>query len=138
RTNSDEKFFRNKVRIKIIPYLSRYNPRLKRSLCLMAESLREDRAFIEEEKRKIDLIRKHGRFISIKLKDIVVQPRTLQREILRDAMIRSGGSVKKLTYRHWKNMDNFLRFKRKGQSMDLPGGIVLKRDEDTITLRARQ
>ncbi len=137
-TNNDEKFFRNKVRIKIIPYLCKYNPRLKRSLCLMAESLREDRAFIEEEKRKRDIIRKNGNYVSIKLKDIVVQPRTLQREILRDAMIRSGGLVKKLTYRHWKDMDNFLRFKRKGQSMDLPGGIVLRREEDIISLRARQ
>ncbi|MFH1753904.1 MAG: tRNA lysidine(34) synthetase TilS [Candidatus Omnitrophota bacterium] len=136
-TNSDEKFFRNAVRLKIMPYLLKYNPRLKRSLCLMAESLREDRVFIDEEKKRRDLIRKTGAYVSIKLKDIVIQPKTLQREILRDAMIRSGGSIKKLTYRHWKDMDNFLRFKRKGQSMDLPGGIIMKRGEDVISLRAR-
>jgi tRNA(Ile)-lysidine synthase len=136
-TNQDENFFRNKIRARILPYLLRYNPKLKRSLCLMAESLREDRAFIEEEKRKRDLIRKNGESVSINLKDIVIQPRSLQREILRDAMIKSGGSVKKLTYRHWKDMDNFLKFKRKGKSLDLPGGIIMRRGERTISLSMR-
>jgi tRNA(Ile)-lysidine synthase len=137
-TNNNEKFFRNTVRLKVMPYLLKYNPKLKRSLCLMSESLREDHAFIEEEKRRRELIKKNGKYVSIKLKDIVVQPKTLQREILRDAMIKSGGSVKKLTYRHWKDMDDFLKFKRKGQSIDLPGGIILKRSDDAISLRARQ
>ncbi|MDB4349359.1 tRNA lysidine(34) synthetase TilS [Omnitrophica bacterium] len=136
-TNLDEKFFRNKIRRKILPYLLRYNPRLKRSLSLMAESLREDREFIETEKCKKNFIYEGVGHVSINLKDIIIQPKSLQREILRDAMIKSGGSVKKLTYRHWKDMDNFLKFKRKGQSLDLPGGIIMKRSEKTISLGLR-
>ncbi len=138
-TNLQERYFRNSVRRKILPYIARYNPRIKRTLCLMAESLREDREFIEEEKRKNKQIKKNRRYVSIKLKDLVVQPKTLQREIVRDALIETGGSgsVKKLTYRHWKDMDDFLRYKRKGQSMDLPGSITVKRDATNIIFKKR-
>lgn len=137
RTNADEKYFRNVTRKKILPYLSKYNPRLKRSLSQMAESLQEDNDFIETEKAKRDLISAKGRRVSINLKDIVIQPKSLQREILRDAIIRTGASVKKLTYRHWKEMDNFIRFKRRGQSIDLPGGVIMKREEKTLSLNQR-
>ena len=137
-TNREERYFRNAVRKRVIPYLLRYNPSLKRSLAHMAESLREDREFMDSQKRRMEMIRKNDNSVSIELKDIVIQPKSLQREILRDAMIESGASVKKLTFRHWKDMDDFIRNKRKGQSIDLPGGVVMHRDERTVTLRARQ
>ncbi len=136
-TNDQMHYFRNRVRKSIIPYLERYNPRLKRSISLMAESLREDRAFIEDEKDKRKRISKNGAFISIELKDLVVQPKALQREILRDAIIKTGASVKKLTYRHWKDLDNFLRFKRRGKSLDLPGRVIIKRLDKKIVLHIR-
>lgn len=137
RTNTDEKYFRNVTRKKILPYLSKYNPRLKRSLSQMAESLQEDYDFIETEKAKRDLISAKNGKITINLRDIVIQPKSLQREILRDAIIKTGASVKKLTYRHWKEMDNFIRFKRRGQSIDLPGGVIMKREEKTLSLNQR-
>ncbi len=138
RTNRDEKYLRNAVRLSVMPFLSGYNPKLKRSLARMADSLREDRAFIESEKRKKALLKKDGSCCVIELKDIVVQPSALRREILRDAIISSGASVKKLTYRHWKEMDHFLRHKRKGQSMDLPGGVTLRREKTAIRFYLKQ
>ena len=132
-TNFQEDYFRNKTRRKILPYLSRYNPRIKRSLFLMAESLMDDHEFIEAAKKeKRNLITKKKKDISIKLKNLVMQPRTIQREILRDALSESGGSIKNLTYRHWRDMDNFLKYKRKGKSLDLPGGIMIKRGEKEL------
>jgi len=136
-TNMEERYFRNAVRNRIVPYLLRYNPNLKQSLCSMAESLREDREFIETQMKKNEYLRHNHKYVSINLKDIVIQPKSLQREILRDAMIESGASVKKLTFRHWRDMDDFLRFKRKGQSLDLPGGVIMQRDDKTISLRLR-
>jgi len=138
-TNLEEDFFRNKVRRKIMPYLERFNPRIKRSLSLMAESLREDRDFIEEERKKRKgYLNKNGKCVSIKLKDIVIQPKALQREILRDALMKSGANIKKLTFRHWKDMDEFLKYKRKGQSLDMPGGVSLKRYEKEILFKKRK
>ena len=138
KSNLEIRFFRNTVRKKIIPYLKKYNPRITRSLALMADSLREDRDFIEEAKKMSGCgINKENNRVSIKLKAIVVQPRALQREILRDALLKLGSSVKKLTYRHWKDMENFLIHKRGGQSLDLPDNVTLQRTDKNIQFQKK-
>jgi len=137
-TNLKNQYFRNRLRNRVIPYLERYNPRLKRSLFFMAESLREDREFMEQTKKSKNApIRKNGRHVSIKLKDIVIQPRALQREILRDALLRSGANIKRLNFRHWREMSDFLKYKRSGQSLDLPGGIAVRRGRTKISFEKR-
>ncbi len=137
RTNRDEHYFRNKVRRKILPYLEQYNPRIKRSLALMAESLREDREFIEDTYIRIDSARDSAGHISIKLKDIVVQPKSLQREIMRDALTRSGANIKKLNFRHWRDLREFMKHKRAGQSIDLPGGVAVWRTANELKIKRR-
>jgi len=138
RTNTEERFLRNAIRKRILPFLEKYNPRLKRSLALMSESLREDRQFIEDRKRLETIkTKKNGKRLSIALKDIVVQPKALRREIVRDALANSGGNIKKLTFRHWQDVDTFLKHKRNGQSIDLPGGVMIKRDNLRITFEKR-
>ena len=59
----------------------------------------------------------------IKLKDIIVQPRAIQKEILRDSLEKAGGEVKKLSFRHWKEIEGLIKHGRKGNSVDLPGSI---------------
>lgn len=135
RTNLEDIYFRNIVRSKIIPFLEKYNPRLKRVLFNLAEHLREDSEFIASAKNEAGrgTIKSDGKSIKIDLKDIVVQPRAIQKEILRDMLDKSGGLVKKLSFRHWKEMDALIRYKGKGKSIDLPGGIrITKTDRSLI------
>ena len=135
RTNLEPIYFRNIVRSEIIPFLERYNPRLKRSLFHLAEHLREDLEFIKGERSKVQegLLKQSGGRVRISLKDLVVQPRALQKEILRDMLEKSGGEVKKLTFRHWKELEGFIRHKRKGSSIDLPGGVRVSRSAAELT-----
>ena len=135
RTNEEPLYFRNIVRKEIVPFLEKYNPKLKRSLFSLAEHLREDFQFIEEEKSKIkNIISRGGRkgSLEIKLKDIVLQPKTLQKEVLRDALDRIGGKVKKLSFRHWKELESLIARKPKGTSVDLPGSIRVTRTATSI------
>jgi len=138
-TNLENIYFRNTVRNEIIPYLEKYNPRLKRVLFNLAEHLREDFEFIENEKLKIKGIigrQRRGRF-EIELKKIAVQPKALQKEILRDALERSGGAVKRLSYRHWKDMERFIKYNRRGSSLDLPGGVRVSRTDSSLIFEHR-
>ena len=133
QTNLETKFFRNTVRNRIIPYLSRYNPRLKRALVNLAENLREDKEFIESRKNKIsDVIHQKGGKISLRLKDIVIQPKALQKEIARDALIKVGSNIKKLNYRHWKEIYSLIKSKPSGKSLDLPGKIRMIKSRYSI------
>ncbi len=133
RTNLETKFFRNAVRNRIIPYLSRYNPRLKRALVNLAENLREDKEFIESQKNKISgLIHQKGQNVSLRLKDIAIQPKAIQKEIARDALIKVGSNIKKLTFRHWKEIHFLIKLKPSGKSLDLPGGIRLTKNSGSL------
>ena len=133
RTNLDDKFLRNRVRNKLLPYLRKINPQVERSLCNLADSLREDFDFIEKEKKKKRaLIKKRKRTYYIALSDILLQPKAIRREMIRDAMGLTGANIKKLTFRHWKDIDLFLRTKRTGKALDLPGSVKIERRADCL------
>jgi len=137
-TNAEPIYFRNVVRKDIIPFLEKYNPRLKRSLCSLAEHLREDFEFIREAKSAIGHVMPSSEgSLEIKLKYLVTQPGALQKEIIRDALDKMGGEVKRLTFRHWKEMEQFIKHKRKGASLDLPGDIRVTRTASSLVFRKR-
>jgi tRNA(Ile)-lysidine synthase len=133
-TNREPIYFRNVVRKDVIPFLERYNPRLKRAMFNLAEHLREDFEFISDEKKKAaSSIRSSGKGeLVIRLKDIAVQPKAIQKEIMRDALGKIGGEVKKLSFRHWKELEAVIRRGRKGCAVHLPGGIRVARTGDSI------
>lgn len=133
-SNLEPVYFRNIVRAEIIPFLEKYNPRLKRVLSNLAEHLREDFEYIAGEKTRIrnEIVRATGSCVEIKLKDIAVQPRAIQKEILRDSLIRAGGEVKKLSFRHWKEIEGLIRRKNNGNAVDLPGSVRAKRTGSSL------
>ncbi|MFA4981333.1 MAG: tRNA lysidine(34) synthetase TilS [Candidatus Omnitrophota bacterium] len=135
-SNLSSKYFRNLVRKEVIPFLERYNPRLKRVLFNLAEHLREDFEFIAGEKAKSrsGISARPDGSVEICLKDIVVQPKALQKEVLRDLLEKAGGSVKKLSFRHWKEMEGLIRDRHKGNSVDLPGGVRIMRTDKALVL----
>ncbi|MCX5686007.1 MAG: tRNA lysidine(34) synthetase TilS [Candidatus Omnitrophica bacterium] len=135
RTNLEDKYFRNVVRREVVPFLEKYNPRLKRSLFSLAEHLREDLEFITTEKSKAGIARTGltEKTAEVDLKDIIIQPRAIQKEILRDMLDKSGGLVKKLSFRHWKEMEALVRRKGKGSSVHLPGGVRVTRTDKALT-----
>lgn len=133
-TNLEPIYFRNIIRSRVIPFLEEFNPRLKRALFNMAEHLREDFEFIEEANAGIQgmvSFSKDGG-VEIELKDLVIQARAIQKEILRDSLEKAGGEVKKLSFRHWKEVEALINRKAKGSSVHLPGGIKATRDEKTL------
>ena len=137
-TNKEPLYFRNVVRKEILPFLEKYNPRLKRALCSLAEHLREDLEFIRESKEALRHKPKEADgVLEIKLKDLIVQPKALQKEVLRDALDKIGGEVKRLSFRHWKEAEQLITRKRKGSSLDLPGDIRITRTAASILFQKR-
>ena len=48
RTNEEEVYLRNKVRLRLIPYLQQLNPNFNANICRMRNILKQDNDFIEE------------------------------------------------------------------------------------------
>jgi tRNA(Ile)-lysidine synthase len=140
RTNLDVRIKRNRVRLEVLPQLEKVNPRIKRSLANLADAFRED--FLlpikEEEKASRRNIKEGKDFIVIKIADLVLQPKMLRKAIFKESIKRAGGNIKKLTYRHWMDMDYLLRAGEKGKSLDFPGGIkATKRDREIMFEKRR-
>lgn len=134
-SNRDLKYVRNRVRHRILPYLEKYNPRLKRSLSNLSDTLREDFIFLAAERKKA--AGAGGGAFSVEIKDLVLQPKAIRKEVLKALFTRAGGRLKKLTHRHWMDMDYFIRTSEKGRSLDLPGGIrIAKRGGEVVFERA--
>lgn len=128
-TNAQPVYFRNVVRGRIIPFLEKFNPRLKRAMFNLAEHMREDLEFVSAAKRAASgkIFGRQGGLAGVAIKDMVVQPKAIQKEILRDLLESSGGEIKRLSFRHWKQLEDLLVRKSKGNSVDLPGGIRARR-----------
>ena len=75
--------------------------------------------------------------LEIKLKDLTIQQKALQKEIVRDALDKIGGEVKRLNFRHWKEVEQFIMHKRKGSSIDLPGDIRVTRTASALIFKKR-
>ena len=102
----------------------------------MAEHLREDFEFIEEANAGIKNLLNYPKFggVEVKLKDLIIQSRSIQKEILRECLEKAGGEVKKLSFRHWKEVEGLINRKAKGSSVHLPGGVVAYRGANELRL----
>ncbi|MFH1665421.1 MAG: tRNA lysidine(34) synthetase TilS [Candidatus Omnitrophota bacterium] len=134
-TNRDVRLKRNSIRREILPFLEKYNPRIKRSLVNISDTLREDLIFLKGEMSK-----NTGKYADvpsetpgIKVKDIILQQKTVRKEIFKELFRKAGGDIKGLTYRHWMDLDCFLRTAEKNSSLDLPGGIKAVKDNGRLT-----
>ena len=132
-TNSDVRFLRNRVRLEVIPYLERLNPKIKRSMANLADGLREDMELVESLKRRA--APEAGRVM--KISGMLAQPVSARKQAFKTLFERAGGNVKKLTYRHWMDFDLFIRRAGKGRSLDLPGGVSAVRRENEIVFESK-
>jgi tRNA(Ile)-lysidine synthase len=136
-SNDDEKFFRNTVRKKILPYLKKYNPKITSALCRLADTLREDKVFLEEFKKNIDSkIQKDLKAgkKSISLSRLILLPSTLQKEIVRDMVEDVGGNIKKLSFAHWKSIRELLKRGQTGKQIQLPGKIIVEKTKKDLLI----
>jgi len=140
RTNKERKYLRNRIRHEVLPFLRNYNPKIKRALVNLSDTIREDVAFLEAEKKKV--INGHpgtGKGpVKIRTGDLILQPGALRKEVFKHLFSMAGGNVKKLTYRHWRDMDYFLRAGEKGKSLDFPGGVRVTKVKDEIVFKKRR
>jgi len=133
-TNRDTKYFRNSIRHEVLPFLEKYNPKIRRSLANLSDTMREDAAFLDAAKQKVfpGCVRSDIGPTKVKAKDMILQPAALRKEVFKELFTRAGGNVKKLTYRHWMDMDYFIRTGKAGKSLNFPGVTVAKQKDDII------
>jgi tRNA(Ile)-lysidine synthase len=134
-------FTRNKVRHELMPRLEKdFNPNIKEVLVNMAENLREENDFLEKfAKRKFRSMSKKSAAgeIKIDIKKFKRQSGAIKKRIVRSALEELKGNLRRFTYQHWKEVEDLINGRPTNSVVDLPGGIEVLKNKNTLLMRMR-
>ncbi|MFH1201390.1 MAG: tRNA lysidine(34) synthetase TilS [Candidatus Omnitrophota bacterium] len=158
KTNFETEFFRNKIRHILIPYLKRFNPNIKDVLSDFAQNAGVDYeylingarvalgrsrvpALLESRKgprrRRVRLRRKRFE-VNIKLDKFLKYPLAVQRMVVRLAIRELKKDTRRITYQHWREIEDLVSNRPLNSIVNLPGKIVVSKSKGTISVLAKQ
>ncbi len=138
-SNQELSFFRNKIRLRLIPFIAReYNSQFNQVLFRTANILREERKclneVVEETLKKLILEKNNGQIVIDAEKLLSSLSLALQRRVIRKLIQEVKGDLKNISFIH---IDKILKLKSdKGTKIiNLPGDILVKREYSKLVIK---
>ena len=141
-TNTKTEFFRNKIRLELLPHLEReYNPNVKETLAGLADTAAADYAFLEEQtaglaQTTLQKGKRRGQ-LRIPLERIATAHPALQRSLIRLAVRSLQGHTKRLTLRHMKEIEDLIAHRPAGSVVHLPKDLDIRKQRKFLTLNMK-
>ncbi|MBN3039967.1 MAG: tRNA lysidine(34) synthetase TilS [Candidatus Omnitrophica bacterium] len=129
KSNFEDKFFRNKIRLKLLPALEDFNPNIVDSLFQLARTISEDYDFIYSHCRSIYLKLKKSdskNTISLDHKGLKELTGALFNNVIRIAIEDLQQHTRRLEIRHLDEIRDLVLSRPTGSIVDLPNLIVKK------------
>lgn len=139
KSNLQTRYARNKIRIKLLPMLKKYNPQIENNLVKTGEIIKEDNNFIESEVDKY-----YNKYIEHKDQYIIINEKIIELHlaIRRRLLIKAYKELSHmyLEYKFVEKADQYIKKLQKKQNnkLGLPNGINLFRNKDGIILDMRK
>jgi len=125
RSNTNLKFFRNQVRLKVIPHLKKYSPDILTNLKRLSELSQRDYSFIEREAKEFPIKKSKKELILDYQKWLKLHP-ALKYEVLRQAILQIRGNLNRIKLVH---LDQVVLMLNKGigrKHKVLPNGLKIE------------
>ncbi len=134
-SNLSLSFFRNRLRLQLLPLLRQYNPGVDQALLRLADIAREDSAFIEQQASELwdEVARQEDNAIRLDRKQTARLPVALQRQILRTAVARLIGYTRDIEASHIEAARDLLN-KPVGKRLSLPHGLTCHGEYDELVI----
>lgn len=137
-SNTSIKFFRNKIRLKLIPAFEReYNHDIKNVFSSLAELMQGDFEYLEYVYKKtfkqLAKIKKRGEIV-FRLCDIKSKPVSIKRGLIRNAIEFLCGGLDNIEYRHWKEIESLIGKRPAGSVVSLPNNISIKKTKKSLSV----
>jgi tRNA(Ile)-lysidine synthase len=130
KTNSQNLFFRNKVRNNLIPYLEKnYNPTVRKTISDAVTSIADDYSFLEDYGQQ--LIGKHK---ELSVKNLLALHPALQRRVLLLYIRRQQGNLKDIESAHIEEALKALRSTKGKNQVVVFKGLKLVRKGDKVII----
>ena len=141
-SNRSQKFFRNKIRLQLLPLLERqYNKNIREVLTHLANTMAIDYDYIEKDGELIFgrlVQREHESLIKISLNKFAKLEPSLQRIILRLAIEKLKGNLNRLTLVHMTEMEDLIQNRPRGAIVHLPDQIFVSKDENSLLILSKR
>jgi tRNA(Ile)-lysidine synthase len=135
KTNHSLSLIRNRVRLKLLPELRCYNPRIDDALLRMARIAGDEYDFLNKEGNRLwrNIAEERDNAIVLNKRKLLRQTPALQRYLLRMTMEKTIGNLKDIETRHVEEMLDTLE-KKSGTTIILPGSLVFAVEYDRYLL----
>ncbi|MFW6269478.1 MAG: tRNA lysidine(34) synthetase TilS [Bacillota bacterium] len=138
-SNEETKFSRNKIRLRVIPYVEKeINPALKDKLAQTASILREEENFLQKKAKELGdkaLIDKQKDKIILSVKLLQKESAVLLRRVLREFIYYLKEEPVDVYYYHYQAMEKLIFASETNKQIDLTGNIILKKIYDRLILQ---
>ena len=137
-SNRSLSFFRNRLRLQLLPLLRQYNPGIDQALLRLADIAREDNAFIEQRASELwnEVVKQENNAIYLDGKQITSLPIALQRQLLRAAVTELAGDTRDIEAGHIEAARNLLN-KPVGKRISLPHGLICQAGYHELVITRR-
>jgi tRNA(Ile)-lysidine synthase len=139
-SNLKKDYFRNKLRLGLIPEMKKMAPHIAQSISRMADILREEERYFEiiVAKTLMKLIsRKTDARIELFLSPLEVMDRVILRRVLRKALAETRG-LRGIEFIHIESIIELVKHGRQGDRLHLPRGIRAIKDYATLLLTSER
>ncbi len=138
RTNADTRHLRNRVRHDLIPVLkTAYNPNISDTLNRLSSIIRSEEEWIEDMVRPFfekAVLRIRQNRIELSVPVLNRYHNALQRRIIRLAISKAKGDLRRIGFVNIDSVIDLLVKKSSFGKIDLPAGIRIQRNQDTILI----
>ena len=127
-SNQDVRFFRNSLRLELIPFLERYNPQFRQLLSRTADVLREDEAIISTVVKTAwqDCVDEIGNeYILFDMQELIAQPIGVKRRLLRKATYLLRPELRDVDFETTERAIHFLDSPPQTGQLNLVAGLRL-------------
>jgi tRNA(Ile)-lysidine synthase len=134
-SNLSLSFFRNRLRLQLLPLLRQYNPSVDQALLRLADIAREDNALIEQQASELweEMARQENNATYLDRKQLTSLPIALQRQLLRIAVTELAGDARDIEARHIEAARSLLN-KPVGKRICLPHGFMCQGGYNEIVI----
>jgi tRNA(Ile)-lysidine synthase len=134
-SNLSPSFFRNRLRLHLLPLLRQYNPSIDQALLRLADIAKEGSAFIEQQASGLwdEVARQENNTIYLDKKQVAGLPVALQRHLLRAAVTKLVGDVRDIEASHIEAARSLLD-KPASKRISLPQGLICHGGYDELAI----
>lgn len=138
KSNFEDKFFRNRIRLKLLPLLKELNPNIVNNLYNLSQNISLDYDFIYtfSYHKFLSLKRKEkNNSLCLDLAGLKELPLAIFNNVIRVAIEEVKGNTRRLETRHLDEVRDLVFHRRTTSIVDLPN-ILLKKEEKTLLIQS--